>query len=132
MIEKFSNGEKITSQDWKKIDFLVEKLEISLHEAIELREFDKYESNKQDDHEKAQKLDKAQKPKKGITQDEIIDLFQNVISIAFKEKEFNNKDFHKLVADKLSNRQTPSRLKKMVENGLLIDLGGSPKKYKIK
>ncbi len=133
MTENFKNGEKITVHDWKLIDDMVEKLELTLEEAIDLREFDKFDSDKKTDFEKEQKeIKKAKNAKPKITGDEIQDLFENVIKLAFKDKEFKNKDFHLLVADKYSNRQTPSRLKKLVEQGLLIDLGGSPKSYKVK
>lgn len=134
MQETFSNGEKITSHDWKLIDEMVEKLELNLAEAIELREFDKFESDKKTDFEKEQKeIKKAKNAKAKITDDEIDDLFNNVVKIAFGGKEyFQNKDFHLLVADKYTNRQTPSRLKKMKEKGYLEDLGGSPKKYKVR
>ena len=44
MIETFSNGEKITNHDWELIEYMVAKksLGLSLAEAIELREFDKF------------------------------------------------------------------------------------------
>lgn len=134
MQKNFSNGEKITSHDWKLIDEMVEKLELSINEAIELREFDKFDSDKKTDFEKEQKeIRKEKNAKPKITNDEIDDLFFNVVKIAFSESEFfQNKDFWKLVSDKYSNRQTPSRLKKMKEKGYLEDLGGSPKKYKVK
>lgn len=134
MQKTFSNGENITTKDWKLIDEMVEKLELSINEAIELREFDKFDSDKQTSFEKEQKeIKKEKNAKPKITGDEIDDLFFNVVKIAFKDKEFfQNKDFWKLVSDKYSNRQTPSRLKKMKEKGYLEDLGGSPKKYKVK
>lgn len=130
----FKNGEKITRQDWVKIDFLMEKLDkLTLSEAIELREFDKFDAERATDFEKEQKeIKKVKNAKVVITGDEIDELFETVVKIAFSEKEFfQNKDFHILVADKYSNRQTPSRLKKMREKGYLEDLGGSPKKYKV-
>ena len=54
MIETFSNGEKITSQDWKLIENMVSKesLKLSLEEAISLREFDKFEADKEGEEEK--------------------------------------------------------------------------------
>lgn len=133
-IENFKNGEKITQKDWVLIDKFVEKNELSLEEAIDLREFDKFDAEKLDDFEKEKKQEKKEKDKtkKGITEQEVIDLFNNVIKIAFKDKTFQNKDFHKLVSDIYTNRQTPSRLKKLKELGYLEDLGGSPKQYKIK
>lgn len=134
MQAEFSNGEKITVQDWKQIDKMVEKLGISLAESIKLREFDKFESDKKTEFEKEQKeIKKAKNAKTKITDDEIDDLFNNVVKLAFSNREyFQNKDFHLLVADKYTNRQTPSRLKKMKEKGYLEDLGGSPKKYKVR
>ena len=87
MQETFSNGEKITSHDWKLIDEMVEKLELNLAEAIELREFDKFESDKKTDFEKEQKeIKKAKNAKAKITDDEIDDLFNNVVKIAFGGK----------------------------------------------
>lgn len=123
----FKNGEKITATDWKEIDKMVEKLELSISEAIELRAFDKFESNKKTEEEK--KKPKTQKKK--ISEEEVKELF-NLIKIKFKDEPFQNKNFHLIVADKYSNRQTPSRLKKLVNLGLLEDLGGTPKKYKVK
>lgn len=127
----FNNGKRILAKDWKEIDKMVEKLGLSIDEAINLREFDKEEADKADQFEIEQKEAKKKPKAKGITDEEIKELFENVVSIAFKDKQFQNKDFHKLVADKYSNRQTPSRLKKMKEFGLLEDLGGTPKTYQI-
>lgn len=134
MKKTFSNGQPITNTDYQEIDKMVDKLELSIDEAIELREFDKFESEEKTTFEKEQKeLKKSKNIKVKITADEIDDLFQNVVKPAFSEKEFfQNKDFWRLVADKYSNRQTPSRLKKMEEKGYLENLGGTPKKYKVK
>ena len=55
MIETFSNGEKITSKDWELIDEMVQKLELNLIEAIELREFDKFGADKETMEEKEEK-----------------------------------------------------------------------------
>lgn len=128
MQKTFSNGEKITKADWKEIDEMVEKLELSILEAIQLREFDKFNAAKKDEFE----LNKPKaKPKKGITESELEELF-NLIKLKFKDESFKNKEFHLMVADKYTNRQTPSRLKRMVEKDWLEDLGGTPKKYKVK
>ena len=61
MIETFSNGEKITKHDWELIENMVSKesLKLSLAEAIELREFDKFDAEKATSEEKAEK--KAEK-----------------------------------------------------------------------
>ena len=54
MIERFSNGEKITNHDWELIENMVakESLQLSLAEAIELREFDKFHADKETAEEK--------------------------------------------------------------------------------
>jgi len=128
MQKTFSNGENITMKDWKEIDNMIEKLDLSILEAIQLREFDKFNAAKKDEFELKPKVVKT---KKGITDDEIEELF-NLIKLKFKDESFKNKEFHLMVADKYTNRQTPSRLKRMVEKGWLEDLGGTPKKYKVK
>jgi hypothetical protein len=57
-----------------------------------------------------------------------IDVILELIKIHFQEVEFQNKDLSPLV-EGLTPRQVPSRIKKLVEAGKLVDLGGSPKKY---
>lgn len=141
MIETFSNGEKITSQDWKLIENMVSKesLKLSLEEAISLREFDKFEADKEGEEEKQAKKEKVQANKDKKEQSTITSetnlkwIFEEVILVAFKGKEFKSKDLWKLVADKFSNRQTPHALTKLHKEGYL-DLieGKSPKTYKIK
>ena len=141
MIETFSNGEKITSQDWKLIENMVSKesLKLSLEEAISLREFDKFEADKEGEEEKQAKKEKVQANKDKKEQNTITSetnlkwIFEEVILIAFKGKEFKSKDLWKLVADKFSNRQTPHALKKLEQLGKLeLIEETSPKAYKIK
>lgn len=141
MIETFSNGEKITSQDWKLIENMVSKesLKLSLEEAISLREFDKFEADKEGEEEKQAKKEKVQANKDKKEQNTITSetnlkwIFEEVILIAFKGKEFKSKDLWKLVSDKFSNRQTPHALKKLEQLGKLeLIEGTSPKAYKIK
>ncbi len=58
---------------------------------------------------------------------------QTILSIAdehFPDSAFKNADIAPLIP-KLTARQTPSRLKKLVDQGYLEDLGGSPKSYKV-
>lgn len=88
MEKYFANGEKITATDWEEIDKMVEKLELSIAEAIELRAFDKFDSNKKTEEEK--KKPKTQKKK--ITDEEVKELF-NLIKIKFKDEPFQNKKF---------------------------------------
>ena len=141
MIETFSNGEKITSQDWKLIENMVSKesLKLSLEEAISIREFDKFEADKEGEEEKQAKKEKVQANKDKKEQNTITSetnlkwIFEEVILIAFKGKEFKSKDLWKLVSDKFSNRQTPHALKKLEQLGKLeLIEGTSPKAYKIK
>lgn len=141
MIETFSNGERITSQDWKLIENMVSKesLKLSLEEAISLREFDKFEADKEGEEEKQAKKEKVQANKDKKEQNTITSetnlkwIYEEVILVAFKGKEFKSKDLWKLVSDKFSNRQTPHALKKLEQLGKLeLIEGSSPKAYKIK
>lgn len=54
----------------------------------------------------------------------------SVIETHFRSTDFQNKDLAPLI-EGLTARQIPSRLKRLVESGDLIDLGGSPKRYKL-
>ena len=141
MIETFSNGEKITSKDWELIENMVSKesLKLSLEEAISLREFDKFQADKEGEEEKQAKKEKVQANKDKKEQNTITSetnlkwIYEEVILIAFKGKEFKSKDLWKLVSDKFSNRQTPHALKKLEKLGKLeLIEGTSPKAYKIK
>ena len=140
MIETFSNGEKITNHDWELIENMVakESLQLSLAEAIELREFEKFHADKETVEEKEEKkaIKKAKKEKKEqgtITSESNLKwIYEEIILVAFKDKEFKSKDLWKLVSDKFTNRQTPHALRKLAQQGKLEDLGGSPKKYRIK
>lgn len=138
MIERFSNGEKITNHDWELIENMVARLQLSLAEAIELREFDKFHADKKTIEEKEEKKAKVQANKDKKEQSTITSetnlkwIYEEIILVAFKDKEFKSKDLWKLVSDKFTNRQTPHALKKLASQGKLEDLGGSPKKYRIK
>lgn len=135
MQKEFSNGKLITKTDWKEIDNYIEKLEISIEEAISLREFDKFETDRKTEFEKEMKEIKKEKNKKNVitSEENKKDIFENVILIAFKNKEFKSKDLWKLVSDKFSNRQTPHLLKALEKDGLLeLIPDTSPKTYKIK
>lgn len=67
--------------------------------------------------------------KSKIAVDELADILV-VIKENFVDTTFQNKDLSPLIQN-LSARQTPSRLKRLVESGQLEDLGGSPKSYKL-
>lgn len=141
MIERFSNGEKITNHDWELIENMVakESLQLSLAEAIELREFDKFHADKETAEEKEEKkaIKKAKKEKKEqntITSESNLKwIYEEIILVAFKDKEFKSKDLWKLVSDKFTNRQTPHALTKLHKEGYLeLIEGKSPKTYRIK
>lgn len=119
-------------KDLKEIDYLVEKLEISIVEAMELIEFDTKEIDGIMKEENKERQANKEKPKpKGIQENEL-DYIMNIIKEKFNGIEFTNKNLYTYTADKFSIRQTPSRLKKLVESGKLENLGGTPSKYKIK
>lgn len=75
----------------------------------------------------------AAMPRKGKSKikSEEMDTVLVVIVERFGKNQFQNKDIAPFVKD-LSARQIPSRLKKLVEDGKLEDLGGSPKSYRLK
>lgn len=73
---------------------------------------------------------KAEKKSK-IGEDDLTAL-TDLIKEKFPDKPFANKDIAPhLQPLGLTARQTPSRLKRLVEMGVLSDEGGSPKKYKL-
>lgn len=68
-----------------------------------------------------------------ITDSELTIMYDSLKEF-FKDKDFQNRDLDGaglLEKWSLTNRQTPSRLKKLVASGKLEDLGGSPKTYKV-
>lgn len=121
------------SKNKMSAEFIANKLDITIEEAKELIEFDK-----SIDKAGAKPIDgevtvtkAAPKKKTGITEDDINRL-ANVIKENFVDKSFQNRDLVPYLADLgLTNRQTPSRLKKLAEMGVLKDLGGTPKKYEL-
>lgn len=78
-------------------------------------------------------VEKVAKAKKvGITKEEL-DSMKEMLPVMFPEnKPFKNKELRILCEElHLTARQTPSRLKALVEEGFLGDLGGNPKQYKV-
>lgn len=135
MQKRFFNGQTITSNDWKAIDNYVKKLDISLKEAIDLRYFDKFETDRKTDFEKEQKELKKEKNKKNVitSKENLNFLYEKVIKIAFKDKVFKSKDLWLLVSDKFTNRQTPHALKALEKQGKIEYINNtSPKTYKLK
>ena len=114
----------------ERIALFMEKCHISREEAEELYKFDMQvdKTNKPTEGEIiVKKVTRA--TKKGITEEELVEMLE-ILQATFFDKKFKNSDLNdvRAVMD-LSARQTPSRLKKLVEQGELEDLGGSPKSY---
>lgn len=75
----------------------------------------------------------ARKKSSKITDSELTIMYDSLKEY-FKVESFQNRDLAGaglLEKWSLTNRQTPSRLKKLVAAGKLEDLGGSPKSYKV-
>lgn len=88
--------------------------------------------------EKAQKAAKkavAATKKKGIQEDELTDLAE-LVKKHFPDKQFKNADLSKHLGElpyEMTARQTPSRLKRLVEMGVLESEDAKPSKlYKLK
>lgn len=111
------------------------KLE-TVQEAQDLIAFDKT-TDKDTKHDEA--IRKAQSAAKAVTkakkkgvQDDEVEKLAEIIKSNLVDKEFQNKDLAPFLTELgLTARQTPSRLKRLAEIGVLKDLGGSPKKYKL-
>lgn len=60
-----------------------------------------------------------------------LDMILNVIKENFAAgQQFKNKDLSELIKS-LTARQIPSRLKKLVDDGSIVDCGGNPKSYSL-
>lgn len=79
-------------------------------------------------------IERPKKNKKGgIQLEELAEMKSILITLYQNGESFKNADLDGLREELgLSARQTPSRLKKLAEEGFLLDLGGSPKSYKLK
>lgn len=115
----------------KDIIYLVNELNISREDAIELIKFDsniKEEANLPVE----EKAPKAPAKKGGITKEEL-ESIKTLISAGFPSEPFKNRDLSVVVQEELGITASalPSRLKKLVEQGFLEDVGGSPKSYKM-
>lgn len=76
----------------------------------------------------------SRKRSSGIKEEELSMMFADIVEL-FGDKVFQNKNLKEFDLHskwELSSRQTPSRLKKLVEQGLLLDHGGKPKSYQVK
>ena len=115
----------------KDIIYLVNELNISREDAIELIKFD---SNIKEEASiiVEEKSPKAPAKKGGITEEELEGI-KTLISAGFPSESFKNKDLSVVVQEELGITASalPSRLKRLVEQGFLEDIGGSPKSYKM-
>lgn len=115
----------------KDIVYLVNELNISREDAIELIKFD---SNIKEETTiiVEEKPPKAPAKKGGITEEELEGI-KTLISAGFPSESFKNKDLSVVVQEELGITASalPSRLKRLVEQGFLEDIGGSPKSYKM-
>ena len=115
----------------KDIIYLVNELNISREDAIELIKFD---SNIKEETSITveEKPPKAPAKKGGITEEELEGI-KTLISAGFPSEPFKNKDLSVVVQEELGITASalPSRLKRLVEQGFLEDIGGSPKSYKM-
>lgn len=111
-------------KELKNPEFYMKKLDITYEEALELMEFDGNAEKILKEEKKEEKKSKPKAKPQGI-QSEDLEYMKKVILENFsKEQVFQNKEFAKLVYPKFTNRQTPSRLKKLVEQGFLSAVAG--------
>lgn len=113
-----------------RISFLMKELNIDKETAIELINYDNHFVSPSNNNTVPIKKNK----KTGIQNDEL-DKMKIILNEMFPDKqEFKNNNITSIMEEEIgiNGRQTPSRLRKLVEQNFLEDLGGSPKKYKIK
>lgn len=136
----YKNGVRIIESEGKELnnaDYILDKLRCSILESEDVIEYDKLTDNKGKSEEHLKNLGvidtevvplKAPKQKpRGIENDDLQFLLE-IIRANFQPNErFKNNDVAKLQT-KFTNRQTPSRLKKLVESGNLF-AEGTPKNY---
>ena len=125
---------KSQGKDLKNPDYILDKLKCSQHNSKSVVEYDKLTDNKTASEKFLAEYDgtvfvpKAPKPKKvGIVENDLVFLL-DIIKANFKVGQgFKNADCAKL-QNRFTARQTPSRLKKLVEQGSLKS-EGTPKTY---
>lgn len=114
------------------VQFLMSKLNITKEQALELIAFDTNMPKEPVEGEIVVK--KVAKTKKGGIKPEELEAMKELLKAGYSDgAPFKNKDISTVMQNELglSNRSTPSRLKRLVEEGFLEDLGGSPKSYKV-
>lgn len=114
------------------VQFLMSKLNITKEQALELIAFDTNMPKEPVEGEIVVK--KVAKTKKGGIKPEELEAMKELLKAGYSDgTPFKNKDISTVMQNELglSSRATPSRLKRLVEEGFLEDLGGSPKSYKV-
>lgn len=114
------------------VQFLMSKLNITKEQALELIAFDTNMPKEPVEGEIVVK--KVAKTKKGGIKPEELEAMKELLKAGYSDRTpFKNKDISTVMQNELglSNRSTPSRLKRLVEEGFLEDLGGSPKSYRV-
>lgn len=114
------------------VQFLMSKLSITKEQALELIAFDTNMPKEPVEGEIVVK--KVAKTKKGGIKPEELEAMKELLKAGYSDgTPFKNKDISTVMQNELglSSRATPSRLKRLVEEGFLEDLGGSPKSYKV-
>lgn len=114
------------------VQFLMSKLNITEEQALELIAFDSNMPKEPVEGEIVVK--KVAKTKKGGIKVEELEAMKELLKAGYSDgTPFKNKDISTVMQNELglSSRATPSRLKRLVEEGFLEDLGGSPKSYKV-
>lgn len=133
----YQNGVRLIKSQGKELDnpdYILDKLRCSIKDSETVVEYDKLTDHKTKSEEYLATLGETvvekKKPKekpKGIQDDDLTYLAE-IIFKNFKEGErFKNAELAKL-QDRFTNRQTPSRLKKLVDSGI-IKSEGTPKSY---
>ncbi|MBP3907114.1 MAG: hypothetical protein J6D12_08400, partial [Peptostreptococcaceae bacterium] len=69
------------------------------------------------------------KKKSSITDTDLVYIMEQIEANFKQGEKFKNKDLASLVEDRFTARQTPSRLKKLVDAGKLESDTASPKNY---
>lgn len=114
------------------VQFLMSKLNITKEQALELIAFDTNMPKEPVEGEIVVK--KVAKTKKGGIKPEELEAMKELLKAGYSDgTPFKNKDISTVMQNELglSSRATPSRLKRLVKEGFLEDLGGSPKSYKV-
>lgn len=134
---EYVNGVRLIKSEGKQLDnpdYILDKLKCSIVDSETVVEYDKLTDSvgKSEEYLQGLGIEKVEKKKPktkavGVQDDDLTFLYE-LAKANFKPNEkFKNGDLAKLQS-KFTNRQTPSRLKKLVESGLL-KAEGTPKNY---